>query len=150
MIARLLGLTLDSQLPSTAITILRYIGVFASHYVSKALPPHSEASSHLLSLYSTVGEYEMGARLWDWMVHQDDRYVSTKTYAGAIDLAAAGNQSLRVCEGLSGEALIRYTDKLISLILSPGFMLPPDLHDWRTVFLKPHLYLAIFYARIRK
>ena len=150
VIAWLLVLTLDSQLPSTAITISRYIGVFASHYVTKALPPHSEASSHLLCLYRTVGEYEMGARLWDWMVHQDDRYVSTKTYAGAIGLATAGNQSLRVCEELYEEALIRYSNRLVSLILSPGFMLPPDLQYSKAVSLNPHLYLAIFNARIRK
>ena len=150
MIAWLLVLTLDSQLPSPAITISRYIGVFASHYVTKALPPHSEASSHLLSLYSTVGEYEMGARLWDWMVHQDDRYVSTKTYAGAIGLAAAGNPSLRVCEELYKEALIRYSGRLVSLILSPGFMLPPHLHNRKAVSLNPHLSLADFDARIRK
>lgn len=150
VIARLLAFNLDSQPPSTATAISRYIGEFASHYVTKALPPHSEASSYLLSLYSTFGEYEMGAHLWEWMVHQDDRYVSPKTYAGAIGLAAAGSQSLRVCEELYEEALIRFSDKLVSLILSPGFMLPHDTHNWKAVSLKPHLYLAIFDARIRK
>ena len=149
-IARLLVLALDSQPPLIKTALSRYIGVFAGHYMTKALPPHSQASTHLLNLHSTIGEHEMVARLWDWMVHQDDRYVSTKTYAGAIDVAAAGNQSLHVCEELYEEALIRYSDKIVSLILSPGAMLPPNLYDCKSVLIEPHLCLAIFYARIRK
>ncbi len=103
VIARFLALTLESQAPSIAIAISSDIGIFASHYVTKALPPHSEASTHLLSFYSTIGEHEMGARLWDSMVHQDDRYVSMKTYSKVIVLAVAGNQPLRACEELYEE-----------------------------------------------
>ena len=84
------------------------------------------------------------------MVHEDDRYISTKTYAGTIRLAAVANQSLRVCEGLYEEAFIRYLDMRVSLILSPGFMLPPDLHNSQYSSMEHHLPLAIFYARIRK
>ena len=118
--------------------------------MTKALPPHSQASRYLLVLYKDIHKHEMATRLWDWMVHQDDRYVSTKTYAGAIKLAAAGNQSLHVCEKLYEEALIRYSDKLVSLILSPGFMLPPETNNWRDVMIEQHLCLAIFHARIRR
>lgn len=62
----------------------------------------------------------MGAQLWDWMIYQDDRYVDKKTYAAAIILAATGNQSLRVCEELYKKALIRYFDRHVSLMVSPG------------------------------
>ena len=103
-----------------------------------------------MSLYGIMREHEMGARLWDWMVRQDDRYVSTKTYAEAIVYAAISNQPLRVCEELYEEALIRCSDKHVSLILSPGFMLPHDLQDSPMFTIKSHLCLAIFYARLRK
>ena len=149
-IARLLVLTLDFQPPAIRIAISRYIDDFAGHYVTKALPPHSQASRYLMTLYKNIGKHKMATRLWDWMVHQDDRYVSTKTYAGAIHLAAAGNQSLRVCEKLYEEALIRYSHKLVSIILSPGFMLPPETNNWKDVGFEQHLCLAIFHARIRK
>ena len=99
-----------------------------------------------MTLYNDIGKHKMATRLWNWTVHQDDRYVSTKTYAGAIRLAAASNQSLRVCEKLNEEALIRYSDKLVSIILSPGFMLPPKTNDWKDVRFKQHLCLAIFHA----
>ena len=149
-ISRLLRLTMDCQPPGIQTAILRYIDVFAGHYVTKVLPPHSEASRDLMSLYRNIGKHENARRLWDWIVHQDNRYVSIKTYAEAIELAAASNQSLRICEELYDEALMRYTDKLISPILSPGFMLPPKLCDRESMTIKPHLCLAIFYARIRK
>ena len=126
--AKLLILTLLDRLsPSTAIAVSKYVGIFASHYVTKALPPHSRASTHLLTLDRLIPEHEMGARLWDWMVRQDDRYVSTKTYAAAIVSATVSNQSLRVCEELYEEALIRCSDKRVSRMLAPGFMLPHDL-----------------------
>ena len=147
-IFRLLLLIMDRQPPGIKAAILRYIDVFAGHYVRKVLPPHSEASRDLMSLYRNIGKHENARRLWEWMVHQDHRYVSIKTYAEAIELAAASNQSLRICEELYDEALMRYTDKLISPILSPGFMLPPKLCDRDSVMIKPHLCLAIFYARI--
>lgn len=149
-IARLLLLSIDGQPRGIGMAISKYINIFAGHYVTKALPPHSQASTHPLTLYSNIGKHEMATRLWDWMVHQDDRYVSIKTYAEAINLAAAGNHSLRFCEELYEEALIRYSGKLVSLILSPGFMLPPDLHNSQYSLIKHHLHLAIFYARIRK
>ena len=150
VIARVLALALDSQPSSISIAISRYIGTFASHYVTKALPPHSEASTQLLSLYSMIGEHEMGARLWEWMVHQDDRYVSIKTYAQAITLAVAGNRHLRSCEELYEEALLRCSAEHVSLLLSPGVMLPHGLQSLKDVAIQPHLHLALFDARIRK
>ena len=149
-IARLLTLTSDSKPLAIRNAISRYIDVFAGHYVTKALPPHSQASKDLLLLYRNMGNHERATWLWDWMVHQDDRYVSTKTYAEAIRLAAASNKSLRVCEKLYEEALIRYSDELVSLILSPGFMLPSQTNNWKDVVFEQHLCLAIFYARIRR
>ena len=87
VIARLLTLALlDRQCSSTAIALSRYAGIFASRYVTKALPPHSGASTQLLFLYGTIRDHEKGARLWGWMIHQDDRYVNIKTYAAAIVL----------------------------------------------------------------
>ena len=151
VIAKLLVVTLrDRPLASTGTALSKYISIFASHYVTKALPPHSEASTHLLVLYRITCEHEMGARLWGWMVRQDDRYVSIKTYAEAIVSAATSNQSLRVCEELYEEALIRCSDNHVSLILSPGYRLPHDLQDSFIRFIKPHLCLAIFDARLRK
>ena len=151
VIARLLHLTLlERQSASTATALSGYIGIFTSHYVTKALPPHSEASSQLLSIYGIKSEHVMGALLWEWMVHQGDRYVSTKTYARAILNAAGGNQPLRVCEELFEEALERYYDKDVSLILSPGIMLPHDLQGLKAVSIPFHLYAAICHARIRE
>ena len=151
VIARLLRLALlEHQSTSTVTALSGYVGIFASHYVSKALPPHSEASMHLLSLYLLIGEHELGARLWDWMVRQDDRYVSTKTYAEAIVFAAISNQSLSVCEELYEEALIRCSNKHFSRMLSPGFMLPHELQDSTVLCIKPYLCLAIYSARLRK
>ena len=151
VIAKLLILTLeDRPLASIATALSKYIGIFASHYVTKALPPHSGASTHLLSLYDIIGEHEMGARVRHWMVHQDDRYVSTKTYAAAIVSAAISNQCLHVCEELYEEGLIRCSNKHDSLILSPGYRLPHDLQDSFIRFITPHLRLVIFDARLRK
>ena len=73
VIAKLLIITwMDYPRESKPAALSEYIGIFASPYVTKALPPHSGASTHLLSLYGLIGEHEMGARLWDWMVRQDD------------------------------------------------------------------------------
>ena len=125
-ISRLLRLTMDCQPPGIQTAILRYIDVFAGHYVTKVLPPHSEASRDLMSLYRNIGKHENARRLWDWIVHQDNRYVSIKTYAEAIELAAASNQSLRICEELYDEALMRYTDKLTVLYSHPDSCFHPD------------------------
>ena len=151
VIAKLLILTLlNSPLASTTTALSKYIGIFASHYVTKALPPHSDASTLLLALYGHMRAHEMKARLWNWMVHQDDRYVSTKTYAEAVVSAARSNQSLRVCEELYEEALIRYSDKHVGLIHSPDFMLPHDLQDSTVRSIGVHLCFTIFDARLRK
>jgi hypothetical protein len=87
---------------------------------SGALDPHPYAFVHLLSIFKEYKRFEEGHELWQWLVQQDEAYVSQAAYGAAIELMAYGGIStLAELEDLYNDALKRFPGTFAEYHLSP-------------------------------
>ncbi|KAK4613533.1 hypothetical protein CLAFUW4_08894 [Fulvia fulva] len=88
------------------------------------LLPNNQAHVHLLAIFKESGTGDAGVRFWRWLQEQDEEYVSTNTYAAAIDLLAVNGTSLDELEELYQTALARFPGNFHAYHLSPEAILP--------------------------
>jgi hypothetical protein len=92
---------------------------------SGALQPHPYAFVHLLGIFRDYKRFNEGHELWQWLVQQDDTYVSQAAYGVAIELMAYGGIStLPELEELYSEGLKRFPGTFAEYHLSPDAIIP--------------------------
>ncbi|KAH5432447.1 hypothetical protein HBI47_096000 [Parastagonospora nodorum] len=93
--------------------------------LSGALPPHPYAFVHLLGLYRDLKRFTEGHELWQWLVQQDDTYLSQAAYGAAIELLAHGGKAtLPQLEELYSQGLVRFPGTFAAYHLSPDAIVP--------------------------
>ena len=127
---------------------------FQDMYMNGNLPPHPEASLHLICLWRTLELYDHGIELFNWLLTQSYYYMNLKTYGAAIELVAEYGKDLEYCEQLYHHALkqkpfyfmkyyLSVPDRRkptyirgTSLTLLQGIMKARLIHgDWRNAYL---------------
>ncbi|MCJ1474106.1 hypothetical protein MMC13_002764 [Lambiella insularis] len=120
-IARLLHYGLRSQeklMRSNALD--KHVKEFQDHYKKRRLPPHPDASLHLIGYFKESKQYDAGVEFWHWVVKQDNNYVDLRTYGAAIELLAIYGQTLEYCEEVYSHGLKRFPESFNEYHLSPG------------------------------
>ncbi|KAF1963630.1 hypothetical protein CC80DRAFT_587999 [Byssothecium circinans] len=93
--------------------------------MTKTLPPHPWAHVHLLGIFKQCKMYDQGYTFWQWLVDQDDSYVSPAVYGAAIELMAYGGKGLLSdLENIYVDALKRFPGTFAEYHLSPNAILP--------------------------
>jgi hypothetical protein len=89
------------------------------------LEPHHYAFVHLFGIYKDCRRFDEGYTLWQWLVQQDERYVSQAAYGAAIELMAYGRlMALPDLENLYTEGLKRFPGTFAEYHLSPDAIVP--------------------------
>jgi hypothetical protein len=92
---------------------------------SGVLDPHPYAFVHLLGIYKDCKRFHEGHELWQWLVQQQEPYVSQAAYGAAIELMAYGGLStLPELEELYTEGLKRFPGTFAEYHLSPDAIVP--------------------------
>jgi hypothetical protein len=90
-----------------------------------SLAPHPYAFVHLLGIYKDCKRFNEGHELWQWLVQQEEPYVSQAAYGAAIELLAYGGlASLPELEELYNEGLKRFPGTFAEYHLSPDAIVP--------------------------
>ncbi|KAJ4375834.1 hypothetical protein N0V83_001111 [Neocucurbitaria cava] len=90
-----------------------------------ALPPNPYAFVHILSIYRDTKRFQEGYELWQWLVEQDEHFVSQASYGAAIELMAYGRiMGLPDLEHVYTEALKRFPGTFAEYHLSPDAIVP--------------------------
>lgn len=103
---------------SSAITA--HVKEFAESYQMRRLPPHPDASLHLIGYFKESHQYDAGIDFWHWIVKQDSNYIDLRTYGAAIELLALYGQTLAYCEEVYTHGLKRFPESFNEYHLSPG------------------------------
>ena len=113
------------------------------------LPPHHYAFVHLFGIYKDCARWDEGYELWQWLVQQDDRYVSQAAYGAAIELMAYGEIMRHPeLEALYADGLKRFPGTFAEYHLSPDAIIP-DRSQLTTIAGIPTILLqGILTARI--
>lgn len=74
----------------------------------------------LLGFYREIAHYDTAAKLFDWLVQQDDADVDTTVYGEGIIIMIHLGQSLRFGEALFLEGLTRCSHREVASLLRPG------------------------------
>ena len=110
---------------SKASDLFPFIQQFDADVRRGALEPHPYAFVHLLSLYRDCKRFNEGHELWQWLVQQDETYVSQAAYGAAIELMAYGGlATLPELEELYTEGLKRFPGTFAEYHLSPDAIIP--------------------------
>jgi hypothetical protein len=116
---------------------------------SGALEPHPYAFVHLLSIFKEYKRFEEGHELWQWLVQQDESYVSQAAYGAAIELMAYGGIStLPELEDLYNDALKRFPGTFAEYHLSPDAIIPDRSQPVLVAGIPTVLLQGILTARI--
>ncbi|KAF2753776.1 hypothetical protein EJ05DRAFT_541765 [Pseudovirgaria hyperparasitica] len=128
--------------------LLAFTNILVRDLQARRLPPESQAIVHLLSIYKETKEYESGVQLWQWLVQQNEEYVSQEIYGSAIELLAyQGEVPLSELEDLYATALKRFPDGFIEYHISPEAVLP-DRSQPNRIRIKAMLLQGIITARL--
>ncbi|EMD93003.1 hypothetical protein COCC4DRAFT_139075 [Bipolaris maydis ATCC 48331] len=113
------------------------------------LQPHHYAFVHLFGIYKDCARWDEGYTLWQWLVQQDERYVSQAAYGAAIELMAYGSiMRLPDLEELYADGLKRFPGTFAEYHLSPDAVVP-DRTQLTTIAGIPTILLqGILTARI--
>jgi hypothetical protein len=113
------------------------------------LEPHNYAFVHLFGIYKDCKRFDEGYALWQWLVQQDERYVSQAAYGAAIELMAYGGiMRLADLENLYVDGLKRFPGTFAEYHLAPDAVIP-DRTQLTTVKGIPTILLqGILSARI--
>lgn len=102
-----------------------FVQQFVADIRSGILEPHPYAFVHLLGIYKDSKRFKEGLELWQWLVEQDDSYVSQAAYGAAIELMAHGGlSSLPELEALYTQALKRFPGTFAEYHLSFDAIVP--------------------------
>jgi hypothetical protein len=85
-----------------------HVKEFVKRLQLRQLPPHSSASTHVLSYFKRSGQFDAGLDYWNWVVKQDSNYLNLATYGAAIELLAIHGQGLAFCEEVYVHGLKRF------------------------------------------
>ncbi|KAH7075135.1 hypothetical protein FB567DRAFT_452645 [Paraphoma chrysanthemicola] len=114
-----------ARLMSKSTDIFPFIQQVVSDLRRGALEPHPYAFVHLLSIYKDCKRFNEGHELWQWLVQQDETFVSQAAYGAAIELMAYGGiSSLPELEDLYNEGLKRFPGTFAEYHLSPDAIVP--------------------------
>ncbi|KAL1799154.1 hypothetical protein ACET3X_003191 [Alternaria dauci] len=135
--------------PSKRGELLPFIQQIADHLRQGLLDPHPYAFVHLFGIYKDAKRFDEGYALWQWLVQQDERYVSQAAYGAAIELMAYGRlMTLPQLEDLYTDGLKRFPGTFAEYHLSPDAIVP-DRTQLTTIFGIPTILLqGILTARI--
>lgn len=129
--------------------LLPFIQRFADDIRSGALQPHPYAFVHLFGIYKDYKRFDEGHELWQWLVQQDDTYVSQAAYGAAIELMAYGGIStLPGLEELYTEGLKRFPGTFAEYHLSPDAIIPDRSRPVLVSGIPTVLFQGILTARI--
>jgi hypothetical protein len=114
------------QLPSdTRAHLLSFLQQVIKDLQKGTLPPHPFVFVHILGIYKARKMYNEGHALWQWLVQQEDSYVSQAVYGAAIELMAYGRQlRLPELESLYLDGLKRFPGTFAEYHLSPDAIVP--------------------------
>ena len=114
-----------------------------------ALEPHTYAFVHLFGIYKEYKRFDEGHELWQWLVQQDETYVSQAAYGAAIDFMAYGGlSSLSELEELYTEGLKRFPGTFAEYHLSADAIVPDRSQPTLTLGIPTILLQGILTARI--
>jgi hypothetical protein len=126
-----------------------FIQQFVADIRSGALKPHSYAFVHLLSIYKDYKRFNEGHEVWQWLVQQDDTYVSQAAYGAAIELMAYGGIStLPELEDLYNDGLKRFPGTFAEYHLSPDAIISDRSQPVLAAGIPTVLFQGILTARI--
>jgi hypothetical protein len=134
---------------SQAAELLPFVQQFVADIRSGALEPHPYAFVHLLGIYKSYKRFDEGRELWQWLVQQDETYVSQAAYGAAIELLAYGGLStLPELEQLYTEGLKRFPGTFAEYHLSPDAIVPDRSQPTFTLGIPTLLVQGISSARL--
>jgi hypothetical protein len=116
---------------------------------SGRIAPHPYAFVHLFGIYKDCKRFDDGYALWQWLVDQDERFVSQAAYGAAIELMAYGGiMSLPDLEDLYADALKRFPGTFAEYHLSPDAIVPDRTQPTAIAGIPMILLQGILTARI--
>ena len=114
-----------------------------------ALEPHPYAFVHLFGIYKDCKRFHDGHELWQWLVEQDERYVSQAAYGAALELMAYGGiMTLPQLEDLYADGLKRFPGTFAEYHLSPDAIVPDRSQPTAIAGIPTILLQGILTARI--
>ncbi|KAF2134902.1 hypothetical protein P153DRAFT_305804, partial [Dothidotthia symphoricarpi CBS 119687] len=126
-----------------------FVQQFVADTRSGALDPHPYAFVHLLGIYKDLKRFHDGHALWQWLVQQDESFVSQAAYGAAIELMAYGGlMRLPELEDLYADALKRFPGTFAEYHLSPDAIVADRTQPTFTTGLPTVLLQGILTARI--
>lgn len=126
-----------------------FVQQIVAHLRSGTLQPHPYAFVHLLGIYKYCKRFDEGHQLWQWLVQQDERYVSQAAYGAAIELMAHGGMmSLPDLENLYIDGLKRFPGTFAEYHLSPDAIVPDRAQPTAIAGIPTTLLQGILTARI--
>jgi hypothetical protein len=113
------------------------------------LEPHNYAFVHLFGIYKDCKRFDEGCTLWQWLVQQDERYVSQAAYGAAIELMAYGGiMRLPDLESLYVDGLKRFPGTFAEYHLAPDAIVPDRSQPTTVKGIPTILLQGILSARI--
>lgn len=114
-----------------------------------AIEPHHLASVHLLGICRHCRRFDEGHDFWQWLIEQDERFVSSHVYGAAIELMATGGMmTLPELEDLYTDALKRFPGTFAEYHLSPDAIVPDRTQPNKVPGIPTTLLQGILTARI--
>jgi hypothetical protein len=115
----------------------------------RALEPHPYAFVHFLGIYKEHRRFTEGHELWQWLVQQNETYVSQAAYGAAIELLAYGGLATPAeLEDLYTDALKRFPGTFAEYHLSPDAILSDRSRPVPFTGVPTVLFQGIFTARL--
>ncbi|KAF2023508.1 hypothetical protein EK21DRAFT_105259 [Setomelanomma holmii] len=138
-----------ARLTSKSTDIFPFIQQLVSDLRRGALEPHPYAFVHLLGIYKDCKRFNEGYELWQWLVQQDETFVSQAAYGAAIELMAYGGMSsLPELEDLYNEGVKRFPGTFAEYHLSPDAIVPNRSQPTLTLGIPTVLLQGILTARM--
>jgi len=105
---------------STAQRLLVYAEDLVTDIRQDKLTPSPAAHLHLLSFYKEGRHFDQGRKFWDWLVQQDDSFVTASVYGAAIELLAVMGCRADETEAIYSDGLRRFPGAFNEYHLSPN------------------------------
>ena len=103
--------------------LLTLAEILVTDLQANKLPPNHVAHLHLLAFYKEAQHLDKGSDFWDWLVEQDDSYLSPAVYGAAIELRAVQGRPADETEHLYTQALQRFPGSFNEYHLSDNAVL---------------------------
>ncbi|KAF1937948.1 hypothetical protein EJ02DRAFT_411358 [Clathrospora elynae] len=139
----------NEYVESKRAALFPFVQHIAADLRSGALEPHHFAFVHLFGIYKDCKRFDDGHDFWQWLVQQDERYVSQAAYGAAIELMAYGGiMSLPDLENLYVDGLKRFPGTFAEYHLSPDAIVPDRTQPTVVAGIPTILLQGILTARI--